>query len=54
LGRLDDCAVLIVADALKREGIHARVAGATTAIEHQEAASICPCYLENVSKARLD
>jgi hypothetical protein len=54
LGRLDDCAVLIVADALKREGINARVAGATTAIEDHEAASICLCYLENVSKARLD
>jgi predicted PurR-regulated permease PerM len=54
LGRLDDCAVLIVADALKREGINARVAGATTAIEDHDAASICLCYLENVSKARLD
>jgi hypothetical protein len=54
LGRLDDCAVLIVADALKREGINARVAGATTAIEDDNAASICLCYLENVSKARLD
>jgi predicted PurR-regulated permease PerM len=54
LGRLDDCAVLVVADALKREGINARVAGATTAIEDHEAASICLCYLENVSKARLD
>jgi hypothetical protein len=53
LGRLDDCAVLIVADTLKRDGINARVAGATTAIE-DEAASICLCYLENVSKARLD
>jgi predicted PurR-regulated permease PerM len=30
------------------------VAGATTAIEDDEAASICLCYLENVSKARLD
>jgi predicted PurR-regulated permease PerM len=53
LGRLDDCAVLIVADTLKRDGINARIAGATTAIE-DEAASICLCYLENVSKARLD
>jgi hypothetical protein len=53
LGRLDDCAVLIVADTLKRDGINALVAGATTAIE-DEAASICLCYLENVSKARLD
>jgi hypothetical protein len=53
LGRLDDCAVLIVADTLRRDGINARIAGATTAIE-DEAASICLCYLENVSKARLD
>jgi hypothetical protein len=50
--RLDDCAVLIVADALKREGINARVAGTTTATE-DDAASICLCYLENVSEARL-
>jgi predicted PurR-regulated permease PerM len=54
LGRLDDCGVLVVADALKREGINARAAGATTAIENDEATSICLCYLENVSKARLD
>jgi predicted PurR-regulated permease PerM len=54
LGRLDDCAVLIVADALKRAGVHTRVAGATTAVEDGEAASICICYLENVSKARID
>jgi hypothetical protein len=30
------------------------VAGATTAIEDGEAASICICYLENVSKPRTD
>jgi predicted PurR-regulated permease PerM len=54
LGRLDDCAVLLLADALKREGIEARVAGATTAIEDDNAASICVCYLENVPKARID
>ena len=54
LGRLDDCAVLVVADVLRREGINARIAGATTAIENDEAASICLCYLENVSEARLD
>jgi hypothetical protein len=54
LGRLDDCGVLVVADALKREGINARVTGATPAIKDEEAASICLCYLENVSKARLD
>ena len=54
LGRLDDCAALVVADALKRAGVDARVAGATTAIEDGEAASICVCYLENVPKARID
>jgi hypothetical protein len=54
LGRLDDCGVLVVADILKREGINARVAGAATAIDNDEASSICLCYLENVSKARLD
>jgi hypothetical protein len=54
LGRLDDCAVLIVADALRREGINARVAGPQTAIENDEVSSICLCYVENVSKARLD
>jgi hypothetical protein len=51
---LDDCAVLVVADALKRHGIDARVAGATTAIENDKASSICLCYLEDVSKARRD
>ena len=54
LGRLDDCAVLILADALKRSGIAARVASATIAIEDGKAESICLCYLENVSKARID
>jgi predicted PurR-regulated permease PerM len=54
LGRLDDCGVLVVADVLKREGINARAAGASTAIQTGEAASICICYLENVSKARLN
>jgi predicted PurR-regulated permease PerM len=54
LGRLDDCAVLVVADSLKRAGLDARVSGATTAIEDGEAASICICYLEHVSKARTD
>jgi hypothetical protein len=44
---------MVVADVLRREGINARAAGATTAIENDEAASICVCYLENVSKARL-
>lgn len=54
LGRLDDCAVLILADSFKREGIEARVAGATTAIEDDKAASICLCYLQDASNARID
>src|SRR5206468_4960177 len=54
LGRLDDCAALVVADSLKRAGVDARVSGATTAIEDGEAASICICYLENVAKPRTD
>lgn len=54
LGRLDDCGALIVADVLKRNGMNARVSGAATAIERDEASSICICYLENVSTARLD
>jgi predicted PurR-regulated permease PerM len=54
LGRLDDCAVLILADALKRSGVEARVASAAIAIEDGKAESICLCYLENVSKARID
>jgi hypothetical protein len=33
LGRLDDCAALIVADALKREGFNARISGANTEID---------------------
>ncbi len=54
LGRLDECAVLVVAEILKREGVNAHVAGVTTAMESDEAGSICLCYLENVSKSRLD
>jgi hypothetical protein len=54
LGRLDDCGVLVVADALKREGINARVAAAVPTIKDEEAGSICLCYLENISRARLD
>ncbi len=54
LGRLDDCAVLVVADALRRGRIRARVTGATAAIDSDEASSICLCYVENVSRARID
>ena len=54
LGRLDDCGALIVADVLKRKGLNARVTGAETPMENCEVSTICICYLENVSKARLD
>jgi predicted PurR-regulated permease PerM len=54
LGRLDGCAALLVADVLKRQGVDAKVAAATTAIENNKATSICLCYLEDVSKARLE
>jgi hypothetical protein len=53
LGRLDDCAALIVADALKREGFNARVSGADTEIDAGNADTICVCFLEEVSGARL-
>lgn len=53
-GRLDDCAVLVVADSLRREGINAQVASATTVMEKAEAPSICLCYIEKCSEARLE
>jgi predicted PurR-regulated permease PerM len=52
LGRLDDCVALIVADALKREGFNARVAGADTEIDAGNADTICVCFVEEVSEAR--
>jgi hypothetical protein len=54
LGRLDDCAALIVADVLKREGFVARTTGAGTAMEGGDAETICVCFLEDVSEARTD
>jgi predicted PurR-regulated permease PerM len=54
LGRLDDCAALVVADVLKREGVVARTAGAGTAIEENDAETICVCFLEGVTEARTD
>ena len=52
LGRLDDCAALIVADALKREGYVARVSGADSEIDAGNAETICVCFVEAVSAAR--
>jgi hypothetical protein len=54
LGRLDDCAALLVADVLKRREFLARTTGATIAIETDEAQTICVCFLEDVSEARTD
>jgi hypothetical protein len=54
LSRLDDCAALVAADVLKRQGIVARTAGATTAIEADDAETICVCFLEDVREARTD
>jgi predicted PurR-regulated permease PerM len=52
LERLDDCAAMIVADALKREGYHARVSGADTEIDAGNADTVCVCFLGEVSEAR--
>jgi predicted PurR-regulated permease PerM len=54
LGRLDDCAALVLADFLKRRGVLARTAGAATAIENDAAETICVCFLEEVTAARSD
>lgn len=54
LGRLDDCAAIIVADVLKREGIFARTAGLGSAIEADAAETVCVCFLEDVTEARTD
>ena len=51
LGRLDDCAV-VVADLLRRLGIATRPASAST-VEDDKTASICICYLESISEARI-
>lgn len=52
LGRLDDCAALIVAEALKREGYNGRVSGADTEIDAGNAETVCVCFLAEVSEAR--
>ena len=43
---------MILADALKREGYHARVSGADTEIEAGNAETVCVCFLGEVSDAR--
>jgi predicted PurR-regulated permease PerM len=54
LGKLDDCAALVIADTLKRQGVGARTMGTTAAIEADNAESICVCFLEDVTEARTD
>jgi predicted PurR-regulated permease PerM len=53
LGRLDDCVALVLADFLKRRGVAATAATATT-IENDTAETICVCFLEDVTPARGD
>lgn len=52
LGRLDDCAAMITAEALKRGGFNARLSGADTEIEAGNAETVCVCFLGEVSDAR--
>ena len=54
LGRLDDCAALLVADFLKRQNVFARTATAPAAVEADAADTIYVCFLENVTEARTD
>jgi predicted PurR-regulated permease PerM len=54
LGRLDDCAALVLADFLKRGGVVARAAATVSAIENDAAETICVCFLEDVAAARAD
>ena len=56
LGRLDDCAALVLTDFLQRRGVVARTAAATsgTAPAYDAAATICVCFLEDVTAARSD
>jgi predicted PurR-regulated permease PerM len=54
LGRLDDCAALVVADFLKRRDVFARTATAPPAIKADAADTICVCFLEEVTEARTD
>ena len=52
LGRLDECAVVVATDLLKRDGVPAHPA-ASADIKSNEATAICICYLENISEARI-
>jgi predicted PurR-regulated permease PerM len=53
LGRLDDCAALVVVDTLKRQGFSARTMEAKNALEADDAVIICVCFLEDVTEARI-
>jgi hypothetical protein len=54
LGRLDDCAALVVADFLKRRDVFARTATTPPATKADTADTICVCFLEEVTEARTD
>lgn len=54
LGRLDDCAALLVADFLNRRGVVARAAKVATEVEANAAKTICVCYLEAITSARVE
>jgi hypothetical protein len=53
LGRLDDCAALVLADFLMRRGVPARTAAAA-AIQADAVDTICVCFLEEITEARAD
>ena len=51
LGRLDDCAVIVLVDILNRKGIAARPAVSSDI--KADTTLICICYLEDISEARI-
>jgi len=48
--RLRECAALVVADVLKREGFNARISGIDTEIDNAD--TVCVCFVEEVSTGR--
>lgn len=55
LGKLDEAAAIVVADALNLEGVAARAVSADAVLspEADSAAMICICFLEELSEARM-
>jgi predicted PurR-regulated permease PerM len=53
LGRLDDCAVVLVADLLRRHGKPILKAGADKAIARDRTATAVVCFLEEISEGRI-